>query len=180
MAANPNPTRKKDSFDVFCAKLTAAIAGLEANVAATSPVQLKGQSRPSGGVGADLQAFVDQNTAANKAWAEAVTLSKARKASRRAAELELAALMKWAVVTYGDQAYEMFGQAPPRTPVQSVATKAIAAEKRKAIAKAKAKAKAAIAPPTERLIAFDASGKPIGGDEVLPAILTKSKPTTSG
>ena len=170
MGTNQTKTAKKDTFDITGAKVIAAIAGIKANLANNRPVQLKGQAKPAGTVASDFQAFVDQNTATNAAKEAAATQSKARIVARKAVSQELADFMSWAVVVFGDAAYKMFGQTPPKLRAPKTTTSAaIAAQKRAAKAKAKAKAKAAATPPSETIVAFDASGNPIGGSEVLPS-----------
>ena len=177
MGTTQSKVKKTDSYDTLGAKLVGAIAGIKTNLASNRPVQLRGQAKPAGTVSADMQAYVDQNKSTNAARKQAATLATARKAARKAAAQELADFMKWALVVFGDPAYEMFGQpAPkPRAP-KSTTSATIAAQKRLAKSKAKAKAKAAAAPPTETVVAFDVSGNPIGGHEVLPSTNTNPTP----
>ena len=152
------------------------LAGVRLNLANNLQLPIGGSNMLVSKLSTDFQSFVDANTAVDKAKSDTKAQITARVKLKQSVKKELNDFARWAVQRFGEAAYAMFALTPPKPRTVSPTKKAIGLAKAKAKSVAKAAAKAAVAAATaqERLVAYDASGSPIGAAP--PAALASVAP----
>ncbi len=153
---------KRYTLDELESLVKSIQVGLTAHVDPEHEIRLRGVAFDATSLGTALQSFADTHRATVEAEAKAAKLATERRALKKQTQERIENFTTWATGAFGDRAYAMFGLTRPRKHVVSAAALAVGVAKRQLAYQKKRELKAALAPPKEKFVAFDASGKPIG------------------